>query len=261
MVSAFFSYTSVMRDQEKRLNYVSKQPIIVRETEYFKNNIGKIKTVDDFINDQRIFTYAMKAYGLSDLSYAKGMMKKILTDEAYAAGLVDIRFQEFRSAFCNELGNFETDPFEVIDRYNHINLEEDLGEQNAGARIALYFKRRIGELEESGRLSNTSWAYSLLADKAIAELVHTALGIPANAPIEAQKQILEQKFSLEKVKNPEECEKLVSRFLAMYDVQHESSQSPALSLLEDTVNSSGSGNQLSSSTLVTLQNIRSGITK
>ncbi len=47
-------------------------------TAYYLANIGKVKTVAQFVNNYQLFSYAMKAFGLSDMTYAKGLMTKVL---------------------------------------------------------------------------------------------------------------------------------------------------------------------------------------
>ena len=69
-----------------------------------RHNIGKVKTVDDFMKNDRLYQYAMKAYGLEDMIYAKAFMKKVLQSDlsdpnSYANKLVDKRYREFAAAF------------------------------------------------------------------------------------------------------------------------------------------------------------------
>ncbi len=71
-----------------------------RETKYYVDNISKVKSVDDFVNNDRLFDYAMKAFGLSDMSYAKAFMKKVLEGgvsdpNSLANQLADKRYAEF----------------------------------------------------------------------------------------------------------------------------------------------------------------------
>lgn len=104
MVSTFTSYSAVTRDLAKSLDRVSKQPTVTRDTEYFNKNIGKVKSVDDFIKDSRLYNYAMKAYGLEDMIYGKAFMKKVLTEgvssaDTFANKLTDKRYAEFARAF------------------------------------------------------------------------------------------------------------------------------------------------------------------
>ena len=80
MIGTYVSYRSTIDNMSKTLNTVMNQPDVKRETDYYTQNIKSVRSVDDFLNDTRLFNYAMKAYGLEDMSYAKGMMRKVLTD-------------------------------------------------------------------------------------------------------------------------------------------------------------------------------------
>ncbi len=86
------------------LNRVANESTVARDTAYYEENIGKVTTVDEFVNDYRLFSYAMKAYGLEDMTYAKAFMKKILEsdltdDSSFANSLTDTRYAEFAAAF------------------------------------------------------------------------------------------------------------------------------------------------------------------
>jgi len=45
---------------------------VAQQTKYFLANIGKVKTVNDLINNSKLYTYVMTAFGLSDMMNAKG---------------------------------------------------------------------------------------------------------------------------------------------------------------------------------------------
>ena len=36
-----------------------------------------MKSIDDFMKDTRLYNYAMKAFGLDDMAYAKAFMRKV----------------------------------------------------------------------------------------------------------------------------------------------------------------------------------------
>lgn len=104
MISTFSSYSAITRDLDKSLERVGKQATVKRDTEYFNKNIGKVKTVDEFMKDSRLYNYAMKAYGLEDMIYAKAFIKKVLTEgvsstDSFANKLTDKRYAEFAKAF------------------------------------------------------------------------------------------------------------------------------------------------------------------
>ena len=104
MVSTFLSYDLIARDMTKSVNRVASEAQTKRETEYFQANIGKVNSVDEFMGDYRLYSYAMKAYGLDDMTYAKAFMKKVLDSDltdtsSFANRLSDQKYRDFAAAF------------------------------------------------------------------------------------------------------------------------------------------------------------------
>ncbi|HEV7317150.1 MAG TPA: DUF1217 domain-containing protein [Ensifer sp.] len=104
MVSTYLDFSRITRDMRSSLNRVAQQPQIAREAEYYKENIGKVKTVEEFLDDYRLYSYAMKAHGLEDMTYAKAFMRKVLEsdlsdDNSFANRLNDERYRNFAQAF------------------------------------------------------------------------------------------------------------------------------------------------------------------
>lgn len=104
MLSTFTSYQLIARDIPKAIDRVEAQPITKRDTDYYLANIGSVKTIDDFVKNTRLFTYAMKAFGLGDMAYAKAFMVKALKEgvsssDSFANKLSDKRYAEFVKAF------------------------------------------------------------------------------------------------------------------------------------------------------------------
>ena len=96
MVSTYLAYNSIVRNLRQSMTHVAQQTDVSRNAAYYKDNIGKVKTVDDFLKNDRLYQYAMKAYGLEDMTYAKAFMKKVLQSDlsdpnSYANKLVDKR--------------------------------------------------------------------------------------------------------------------------------------------------------------------------
>jgi hypothetical protein len=80
------------------------EAVVARETAYYEANIGKVKSVDDLMADRRLYAYAMKAFGLEDMTYAKAFMRKVLTEgtgtaASFANRLADERYIAFARAF------------------------------------------------------------------------------------------------------------------------------------------------------------------
>lgn len=109
MLSTSIRFNLVNRDLPASLDRIAADPIVARDAEYYRGNIGKVTSVDAFVDDYRLFSYAMKAYGLEDMIYAKAFMKKVLQsdlsdEKSFANKLTDQRYRQFAEAF-----NFGTD--------------------------------------------------------------------------------------------------------------------------------------------------------
>lgn len=104
MLSTYQGYLLYTRDQAKAYQRAASQSENKRDEAYYRDNIGSVKTIDDFLNNPRLYTYAMKAYGLEDMTYAKAFMKKVLLsdltdDQSFANKLSDPRYRTFAQAF------------------------------------------------------------------------------------------------------------------------------------------------------------------
>ncbi|PYB77253.1 DUF1217 domain-containing protein [Rhizobium wuzhouense] len=104
MVSTYLSYNLVTRDLKGSLDRVAADSTVTRQTQHFKDNIGKVKTVDEFLDDYQLYSYAMKAHGLEEMTYAKAFMKKVLEsdlndEKSFANKLSDDRYRNFAAAF------------------------------------------------------------------------------------------------------------------------------------------------------------------
>ncbi|GAC1042854.1 DUF1217 domain-containing protein [Rhizobium sp. No.120] len=104
MISTYLGYVSATKDMASTLAGIAKQATVKSDQQYYDTHIGKIKNVDEFLNDYKLYSYAMKAYGLEDMAYAKAFMKKVLTSDlsntsSFANKLTDSRYRQFAAAF------------------------------------------------------------------------------------------------------------------------------------------------------------------
>nr|WP_314087213.1 DUF1217 domain-containing protein [uncultured Shinella sp.] len=137
MLSTYTSYNLIANDMLKSLNRTATETVNARDAAYYKENIGKVASVDDFLDDYRLYSYAVKAFGLEEMTYAKAFMKKVLdsdlTDSAsFANSLTDERYRNFAAAFsfADSTASAQTE----------VQLDETIGlytatANNAGAAI------------------------------------------------------------------------------------------------------------------------------
>ncbi|GGI19583.1 DUF1217 domain-containing protein [Bradyrhizobium guangdongense] len=260
MLSTIADYTRITSNMGKSMTQVATEPDVSRETDYFLSHIGKVKTIDEFLGDYRLYSYAMKAYGLSDMTYAKAFMRKVLTEgvsnkDSFANKLSDSRYREFATAFnfaANGANATSTTAATTgtATQYVTQTMEQNAGDQNEGLRLALYFTRKASSIGN---------AYQILADKALTQVVQTALGwspTVSSGDIDGQAKMITKSINLTDFKDPAKVTKFVQRFAAMWDAtqaQSDTSTNPALVLITGASTASAS---MDTNTLTTLQNIK-----
>lgn len=209
---------------ERRKEAFAASPEAKREIAYFIDNVGKVRSSAGLVENYRLFAFAMKAFGLEDMTYAKALMRRVmdggLKDPDSAANrLADVRFRAFAKAFnFGDLGARATASKDanakVVASYIDNSFERQVGRDNSGAQLALYFQRKA-----PGITSNLQ----ILADKALAEFTRTAFNLPSSSgsTIEADLAMLDRVLKVEDLKSPAKVDRLVLRFAAMWDAKYQ----------------------------------------
>ncbi|HEV7257043.1 MAG TPA: DUF1217 domain-containing protein [Bosea sp. (in: a-proteobacteria)] len=118
MTTTLMSYQAVTRNITQSLARTAAQPAVAANTAYFEKNIAKVKTLDDFMKDDRLYRYAVDAFGLGEMAYAKAFMRKVLEGgvsdpNSFANKLSDKRYREFAAAFDFAAEQTETSYFQA----------------------------------------------------------------------------------------------------------------------------------------------------
>jgi len=238
MTTTSMQYQIITRNLARTKSLIENDAVVKRETDYFNANIKKIKSIDDFMKNDRIYRYAMKAYGLEDMIYGKAFIKKLLTEgienpKSMANKMTNPLYKEFAAAFdfagkgdkATEEASATT---EAVQRYVQLTLEKKEGESNEGVQLALYFKRKA---------SSVKTTMGLLADKALLKFVQTTFNIPegaSKADLDMQVRNLEKHINVKDLQDPKKVDKLIQRFTAMWDMKNTSLEtvSPVLNLFQ-----------------------------
>ncbi|WP_112664667.1 DUF1217 domain-containing protein [Microvirga flavescens] len=255
MLTTFTSYQLITKDLQKSLARTAADPVIARDTAYYRENIGKVKSIDDFLGDRRLYAYAMKAYGLEDMTYAKAFMRRILTEgidekTSFANRLADERYKSFGAAFNfvrygEVTTSLEAANEKTVENYMRQSLEATAGEEDQGVRLALYFQRKAAEI---------SGPFDILADPALLQVVQTTLGLPEGGNIDAQAAMIKHRLDIESLKDPKETERFLKRFAIMWDATNNTATAPVLTLF----NSADTGSGMDVDMLMSLQRIKFG---
>ncbi len=234
-MDTFTSFNALTRALPTTLARTAKQPAVARETAYYQAKIGDVRTIEDLVKDDRLLTYAMKAWGLEDMTYAKGLVKKVLQggvdDPASLANrLSSGRFREFASVFNFKSYGKATTAFDkvqkgTVDNYIRQQLEKDSGDSSPALQLALYFQRKAPTIKS---------ALNILADKNLLTVVQTALNIPSAtsaSALDAQISLINQKMNVADLQNPAKLQKFLQRFAAMADATSSSASSNASAII------------------------------
>ncbi|MDO3434146.1 DUF1217 domain-containing protein [Rhizobium sp. CBN3] len=161
MITASLAYTILSKDMTSSLNKVASQATVKKDAQYYADNINKVKDVDDFLGDYKLYSYAMKAYGLEDMTYAKAFMKKVLESDltdpnSYANKLSDTRYREFAAAFNFNAPekDVQTDAQEdeLIGLYKQSFVDAD----KAAATESTYYSNNIDSVQTVDDLVNNT---------------------------------------------------------------------------------------------------------
>lgn len=210
-----------------------------KEAEYYTSSIQNIQTAKEFLADRRLVDFVLVASGLNPDNVTDDFMKQVFSsdlddpesfvnqqdDHRYAQILASFNFDKNGDIAVRESGIQGRYGREMTDYlYLQQTLETEAGEDNAGARLALYFKRMLPDI-------NTP--YDILGDTALLEVFRTAFSLPSemsSMDIEKQAALIEKNLDLEELQDPDKLERFISRFTAMYDLENDSGSDPVLSL-------------------------------
>ncbi|MGE3991873.1 DUF1217 domain-containing protein, partial [Pseudorhodoplanes sp.] len=169
-------------DLPASLARVGAEPSVKRATDSYLAEVEGIKSIDDFMGNDRVYNYALKAFGLEDMAYAKAFIRRVLTEgidntDSMANRLSDTRFRDLAETFNFARYGSTATAFSrtregVVDRYLNQTLEVEAGNTSEGLRLALYFGRKA---------SAVTSAYGLMGDRALLKVTQVALGLPESS--------------------------------------------------------------------------------
>jgi hypothetical protein len=214
------SYQQIAKNIDRSLDTITRRADVRKDSDYYLSNIRNVKSADEFLKNDRLYNFAMTAFGLKDMIYGKAFMRKVLTEgidgpKAFAVQLADPRFKEFAEAFnFARYGGtamaFDRAQQGTVDRYARIQLEADAGSRDEGLRLALYFQRKAPAADS---------IFGLMGDAALYKVVQTALGLPsayANTDIDRQATFIATKLDVADLKDPAKLDKFIVRFAAQW---------------------------------------------
>ncbi|MEF2071231.1 DUF1217 domain-containing protein [Consotaella aegiceratis] len=178
MLSTLLAYRMYTADPDRTLARLEANASNKREADYYAENIGTVSSVDEFLGNYRLYSFAMKAYGLEEQINQQGFMRKVLESDlsdsaSFANRLVDKKFVTFAKAFAFDTDGSVSGTVEV----QSASQENDTVEAYSEARV----RRATSTLAETNHFKKTFAATTtvddFLADQRIYEVALKAYGI------------------------------------------------------------------------------------
>lgn len=203
--TGYVGWRFLERTAETQRVAFEKSPELLRDLEYFKENISKATTAEDLVNDRRLLKVALGAFGLEDDLDKRAYVLKALVegtdaDDSFANRMVDERYQEFSKAFGygNQFGArvARSDFVEnIIAPYKVQKFEVAVGESDESMRLAMVFVREISEFENSESADDSAW-FKVMGNPPLRKIFETAFGLPTSfglLDVDKQRDIFREK--------------------------------------------------------------------
>ena len=254
--SGNLGWTFLQETREAQQAAFDKSAVVERETEYFRENIGKVSSADDLVADRRLLAVALGAFGLGDDIGNTFFVKKVLEEgtideESFANRLGDKRYADMAEAFGFDLSppNTVLSDFadKVVSSFKTREFEVAVGQQDTNLRLAMGFERELETLVERSTSDNAVW-FGILASNSLRAVFEGAFGLPDGfgaIDIDRHAEVLKERanafFGAEDpsdLLNEDVQEQLLRRFLVSEETSASagsSSASIALALLQGTV--------------------------
>jgi len=216
----------------------NQSPLLEREVEYFKENIGSILTAEELVADRTLLKVALGAFGLDDDLFKRGFIQQILEGgsedaNSLANRFVDSTYSEFSQAFgFGDLLGVRTGEIDFGERitsaYRERQFEVAIGDSNEDMRLALNFRREIAEVTSSGQSEETKWLL-VLGNEPMREVIEKALNLPSEfSSIDLDQQVetlMDRASSVfgdsspDVFADPEAVDRAINRFLVRSQIE------------------------------------------
>ena len=71
MTGTVARFQQISRNIERTIGNLAQRPDVRRESDYYLANIRSVKSADDLLKNDRLYNFAMTAFGLKDMIYGK----------------------------------------------------------------------------------------------------------------------------------------------------------------------------------------------
>src|SRR5580692_6479102 len=147
MTTTTSAYLTVVQNLPRMQAMTADQPTVKTASAYYAANIGKVTSIDQFVENYRLLSYALDAYGLGDQINSTALIKQVLeggVSNSKSLANTLPQWKAFATAF-NFVGSggaasISTPTAIAATQNNYVEqtLESDEGQQDVGVQLALY---------------------------------------------------------------------------------------------------------------------------
>ena len=151
MTSTTSAFLAVNENLARYQAMTAAEPAVRSATAYYEANIGKATSIQAFVGNYRLLSYALNAYGLGDQINNTALITQVLeggvaNSKSLANTLSNANWKAFATAFNFASGSaasissasaVQTTTADYVEQ----QLESDQGAANVGVQLALYFQR------------------------------------------------------------------------------------------------------------------------
>ena len=232
MTTTTSTYLSIVNNLSKMQAMTAATPAVQTASAYYAANIGNVTSIDDFVGNYRLLSYALNAYGLGDQINSTALIKQVLeggVSNPKSLANTMPQWTAFATAFnfaANGAASVSTSSAVATTQSDYVEqqLENNQGQQDVGVQLALYFNRVAPTITSE---------YGILADKNLLQVVETIFGLPSAFSMEnidVQAKTLSDLMPLSDLTDPKKLQQLTERFTAEYDATYGNSSSSSSSL-------------------------------
>jgi hypothetical protein len=233
------TYLAVSQNLPRYQAMTAAEPAVRTAAAYYEANIGSATSIQAFVGNYRLLSYALDAYGLGDQINSTALITRALeggvsNPKSLANTLPDSRWKAFASAFNFAAGG-ATSPSSAsvvqttTNDYLEQQLESDQGAQDVGVQLALYFQRVAPTVTSE---------YGILADPNLLQVATTIMGLSPSIGGDLQPQTLSELMPISDLQDPAKLQEITERFTAMYDATYGPGSGATTNLTVDSGNSS-----------------------
>ncbi|MEO0774849.1 MAG: DUF1217 domain-containing protein [Pseudomonadota bacterium] len=209
-LSGFPGWVLLNRTLDSQTEAFNASPQIQRDTEYFVENIGSVRTASELVEDRRLLTVALGAFGLSDDINNRALIQKVLEDgtadpASIANRLADDRYAQLSESFGFGNALFGTNTGDpgfgerIVEQFQARSFEAAVGEQDGSLRLALNATRELAEMADENASNDTLW-FRVLGTPPLREVFERAFNLPSSfGQIDIERQLDEFKDRAERV--------------------------------------------------------------